>query len=631
MPWLVTTGTPIIWAPGFLLAFVWLSLGVGRRCLVWLGASGGSLPERGIIALALGSGALQLVPFLLGAAGLLNVRSLWLGLGLVALLVSPDLARVAKIASRARGFKLALDKNLGWLCLALLPGLLAAGLLALTPTLDADGLGYHLTVPKRWLTSGHLAYLPTYPNSNMTMGVEMLFAIALSAAGDAAAKLLHFTLGVSGAVGLYFAGRRLSGPVLGATAVALYLFGPVGVANLLGWAYLEGATSLASIAATLAWIIWFQGRQSGWLRCAFALAGVGVSFKITAGLFPVGLSALTLVCWWNDRRQARSESKPESRLPWLSLLVLSIAPVTPWLARSAIVTGNPFFPLFARLLPSRDFSPEQAGQWEHFNRYLNWAIRVGASWSLERRQLILVGVGALFAGVAGVIWLKQRTWLARAMTIALLVIALLQLGAVGLYIRYWIPVMSVFQLPLLLQLPRIMARRTFQVVLVGATALASLSQARRSLTNRTTPTDVLTTAFGLQPQHEFLHKTMPLMPLYDQVNQTLPVRTGVLLAAYCGGFYLDRSTFCADIVQGSLRFTTFAEFSADLQRLGITHVLAPRAMAAGEMQPDEAAGVGFMIHEQECELVGKLLREQATLLGAAADQGLYELKPRNPQ
>src|SRR4051812_34263338 len=367
MPWLVTTGTPIIWVSGFLLAFIWLSLAVGRRCMLLLGAEGGSSPERGIVALALGAGALQFVPILLGAAGALSVRSILIALALLTALVHRDLIRVATRVLVPLRTRPKVDRQFSLWLLALLPGLVAAGLLALTPALDADGLGYHLTVPKRWLASGHLGYLPTYPNSNMPMGVEMLFTIALAICGDSAAKLLHFALGVSGAVGLYLAGLRISGRTLAATAVVIFLFGPVGVANLLGWAYLEGATSFASIAATLAWIIWFQDRRSGWLRCAFALAGVGVSFKITAGLFPVALSALTFTRWWNDKREAALAGKgPIAQLPWLSLAALSILPVTPWLARSAIVTHNPFFPLFAHILPSRDFSAEQASQWEHF-------------------------------------------------------------------------------------------------------------------------------------------------------------------------------------------------------------------------------------------------------------------------
>jgi Dolichyl-phosphate-mannose-protein mannosyltransferase len=625
MPWLVTTGIPVLCAPAFLLAFMWLSLAVGRRCLRLLGAGGCSVAERGVAALALGSGVLQFVPFLLGAAGVLSVHAIWIALALVGLLVARDLIRVLAVVRslwQARA-SLAMPR---WV-LALAPGLLAAFLLALTPTLDADGLGYHLTVPKRWLSVGSLSYLPTYPNSNMPMGVEMLFTLALAIAGDTAAKLLHFAFGLSGAVGLYLAGLRLSGKHLGMTAVALYLIGPVGVGSLLGWAYLEGATSFASIAATLAWLIWLRDRQNGWLYCAFALAGVGVSFKITAGLFPVGLAALTVVISIGERPSAPAAQQP----PWLTLAALSILPVTPWLARSALVTGNPFFPLFSNLLPSRDFSAEQSAQWQHFNRYLNWAIRVGANWTIEQRQLILVGSGLLCLAIASVICLRQRTWLARAITLVLVGIVLLQLGAVGLYIRYWIPVMSVLQLPILLLLEPLIVKRSFQLAIVGLTTLASLVQARRILTSGTVPADVVKTALGLRGQRAFLMKTMPPFPLYERANRDLPASSGILLAAYCGGFYLDRRTFCADIVQDSLRLGSWQAFTDDVHRLGITHVVAPRSMLTAEIQPDEAAGVGFMIHQREFELIGRLLREQGVVLGSAGDQALYELAPRKAQ
>jgi hypothetical protein len=189
--------------------------------------------------------------------------------------------------------------------------------------------------------------------------------------------------------------------------------------------------------------------------------------------------------------------------------------------------------------------------------------------------------------------------------------------------------MSVLQLPLLLQLQRLIANRSFQLAVVGATTLASLAQARRSLSSGTSPADVLNTALGLQTQRSFLEHNMPLFPLYVQANRDLPASSGILLAAYCGGFYLDRTTFCADIVQGSLRLTNWQDFTADVRRLGITHVIAPRSMAAGEIHADEAAGVGFMIHEQESELVGRLIRETCTLSGSGADQGLYELDPQH--
>ncbi len=59
-----------------------------------------------------------------------------------------------------------------------------------------------------------------------------------------------------------------------------------------------------------------------------------------------------------------------------------------------------------------------------------------------------------------------------------------------------------------------------------------------------------------------------------------------MLSAYCGGFYIDRTTFCAEMVQQSLRFTTWEEFGADIRRLGITHIIAPSVLATGGPTPD---------------------------------------------
>jgi hypothetical protein len=91
----------------------------------------------------------------------------------------------------------------------------------------------------------------------------------------------------------------------------------------------------------------------------------------------------------------------------LPTIALAALPVLPWFIRSAIMTGNPFFPLFARIIPSRDLSPAMAALFEDYNRYMLWASRAGASWSREQRQLILAGaalavvVAALLAAVSG--------------------------------------------------------------------------------------------------------------------------------------------------------------------------------------------------------------------------------------
>jgi hypothetical protein len=102
-----------------------------------------------------------------------------------------------------------------------------------------------------------------------------------------------------------------------------------------------------------------------------------------------------------------------------------------------------------------------------------------------------------------------------------------------------------------------------------------------------------------------------------------------MLSTYCGGFYIDRTTFCAEMVQDSLRFTTWEEFCTDIRRLGITHLLAPSALAAGG--PTDSylggSGVSAVTREGQFRLVRQLLTQHSRTLQTALDQGLYEIDP----
>ncbi|HEY0468771.1 MAG TPA: glycosyltransferase family 39 protein, partial [Polyangiaceae bacterium] len=516
-----------------------------------------------------------------------------------------------------------------------------AALLAATPTVDPDGLGYHLTVPKLWLQSGSLGYLPTYPYSNTPMGVEMLYTIALACVGDAGAKALHFSFGVLGAFGLYLAGKRLRSSLLGSAAVALYLVGPVAVVTLFGCAYLEGITTCAMSASTLAWLIWFQTRKPSWLPVAFALAGIGVSFKITAALFPIALGALTLATLADPARREGKLRLSSLPIPW-QVYPLTLLPVAPWLLRSALVTGNPVFPLFARLIPTRDLSPVLSKQFDDYNRYLLWATRFGAHWTIGQRKLILVGVALIAIVLATWLFLRLRQYMARALVLVMLGTVLAQLAAVGLYARYWIPSFALMALPILLALAdRIrFSERSAWTLLVAATGLGSLYQVRQGLS--TVSGDVrglIGTALGLESQRSFLLRHLPLYPLYERAN-LLPPESKILLSTYCGGFYVDRTTYCAESVQDSLRLTAWNYFMADVTRLGATHVFAPThllsAVQAGQFatRTTVAPGQGSVseiYRAQQNEFVGRLLNDHGKLLATATDTSLYEVDLNAPR
>jgi hypothetical protein len=627
MPALASPQTAIIWSSLFVVGFLALSVAAGRRLLIVLGVGrDGPLVDRAVVAAGLGVGAMQFVPFLLGATGTLGVRSIRVTMAVLALVLLPDLRAVVRGLGRALGERQRPQGwQLAWLA-ALVPAMLIVAMLALTPTIDPDGLAYHLTVPKRWLEHGAIDYLPTYQPSNSPMGVEMLFTIALAFAGDVAAKELHFALGVIGAVGLYLAGKRWRGELVGALAATLFLVGPAGAGVLLGCAYVEGAAGFAMIGAAMAWLAWSRGRRAGWLRCAAVLAGVGASFKITAALFPVALGALTILVLYNDARQQQPPGRPALRSLWGMVPLLAL-PVAPWLVRSLLLTGNPLFPMFATVIPSRDMSPALSAAYDKFNRYNTWGTGFGPQWSVPLRQKILAAAGGALV-VAGIfIYTRMRTWMARATVIVLLLTSVAQLLAAGLYVRYWIPLLSVLQLPLAAVVLERLSTRWRQGAVLVVTLLVSLMTARRGIKSVDGDLGGLAkTAVGLQEPRAFVAKHIGLLPLYEHGNRELPATARVLLACTCIGFYLDRTTYCSEFPQDSLRFTTWDEFLADVHRLGVTHVMAPRVLAGdGDDPPLEISSASMLRRRQEYAFVRRMLSRHGRLLASASDQGLYEI------
>lgn len=633
MPSLVTQGPPVLVVALFALGFTLLSLALGRRIgrMLRLGPQA-TLLERVAIALTLGAGALQLVPFALGVVGGLSTFSV--RVVSLLLLVTLLLDVRALFARAVAVWKAPRPSWPGWFklwLLALLPGLLLALLSAFTPTIDPDGLGYHLTVPKRWLALGSLGYLPTYPYSNTPMCVEMLFTLGLSWVGDAGAKVIHLLLGLGAALGLFAACKRVSNEGFAALSVTLLLYGPFGIAQLMGCAYVEAATACALIASGLSWIIWYRERDLGYLRAAGLLAGIGVSSKLTAALFPVALALLTLCLVWRESTEQRRAPLAASARTLAWLLPFVLLPALPWMVRSAIVTGNPVFPMFAGILPSRDFTAEQSKAFDSYNRYMAWGVGAGAGWDIAKRKLIL-GVAALLLGLGGaVVALRQKTFAARVTAWVVLGTMLVQLLAAGLYKRYWIPLLSIVELPLLLPLAGWLVRDVLRLGVVALTAVMSLFCVKQILG----PADgdmvgLVKTTLGLQSQQEFVQAHQPLYPLYAKINGETPATSAVILAEYCGGFYIDRTTFCADIVQSSLRLTTFPEFASDLERLGATHVIMPLAWLeplpeSSEPPRLEVGNTSHLVRPDERRLVGELAKQHGRMLAQASNQALFEI------
>jgi hypothetical protein len=402
----------------------------------------------------------------------------------------------------------------------------------------------------------------------------------------------------------------------------------------MGCAYLEGITGFATIAAVMAWLVWYREREIAWLRTALLLAGIGTSFKITAGLVPNSLFALTAAVLGVEARAGATSGGPAggggAQLPWREwalLAALCVVPVCPWLVHATLTTGNPVFPMFASVIPSHDFSPELARQWEYFNRYINWAIVIGKRWTVLQRREILLGVAMATTLTGAVVVRLLRSPVARAAGVVSTGTAIAQLAAVGLYLRYWVPLASVLQLPLLALAGPALSGRTGRRLLVAAALLLSLREGRQCL--RSVDGDaagLVRTALGVEAPGEFLARHYPIVPLDEQINRELPADARVLMACNCAGFYVDRPTYCVDTVQGSIRLSPQGAFESDVSRLHITHVLSPRVLAEGGPSPsNEPAGVQYMIRDDEVAALRPLLERRGHLIGQALDLGLYAL------
>jgi hypothetical protein len=164
-----------------------------------------------------------------------------------------------------------------------------------------DALAYHLAFPKLYLQAGRMVEIPFMHQSYFPPLQDMLYLWGLSVAGESAAKVMHWAVGmltVFGAAG--FLQRR---GISGAWAAALVLGAPAFLWQMFS-AYADLATALyASLGLfALAYAVQEGGRR--WLWLSGALMGFALATKYTA-LLTAGLWGLIGLVWLVRAGQAR--------------------------------------------------------------------------------------------------------------------------------------------------------------------------------------------------------------------------------------------------------------------------------------------------------------------------------------
>jgi hypothetical protein len=621
----------LVTAPIFVAAFLYIGLVIGRRLLRLFGPTRGASPaERFVIGGAIGLGLLQFVPFLLGVLGVLTQLSLRIVLGVMFAVALLDLPPMVRALGRWWQRRRRPPVWLGvWLLILVIP-LVWSFFVALAPAFDPDGLGYHLTAPKRWLEIHRLSFLPTLIYTNGPVGSEMLFASGLAVVGDAGAKLIHFTAASLAVAGVYLVGRRVGaragGPFVAPIACTLFIFSPYGIYPVMGFGYAEGTAALAIVASTLCWMLWLDSADRSWLGVAALLAGVAVTFKLTSVVFPLALAALTvLVIRRRGRRATGTDGLTAGGIA--GLVGICAAPVVPWLLRSLIVTGNPVFPVLAQWIPSKGFPADISRQFESYNRYMIWG--TGArlyDLSLGTRKLILLAVILIVIAVGVIVYLRQRNPLHRVVTLVVVPTIVVQLYAAGLYLRYWTPIAAVLQIPVIALIATRLNRKVLLGGLMVLAALLSVGQIRTIV--RDSPGDLVLASVDAGRRAKVLDDRVPLAKLMTMATKEKQPDEAVMTAYYCGGFYVDGPSLCAETLDSTLRMDDWDKFTEAIEDLNVTYVLAPTDLASGARPPDTGArSVTFLVRDEEYAAVSRLLQERGELVDTVRDQSLFRLRP----
>jgi len=574
---------PVVRSPVCALIFYWLAAALGRRLcrFIKLRREPWSLPERGALYAALGTGLLQYLPFGLALFSKLSSASLRISLIGLGLLLSFDLAAVAKaLWNELRAIQFRRISS-GWKVWGSMLGLVLLFLLvhALAPGRLADDDGYHLTAPKRWLEAGALVYLPSYGHTNSPMGFEMLYAIALAVGDVTTAKMLHFGAGCLTIYTLALCGRRLSGWIAGLYAVTLLIL-PVRLYDFtfpFNQAYIELGTCFMVAASVLALSVWYQHEDERALWLSALCAGFASSFKFPALFIGFGLllAAFTTL-------RARQEPMAKQLRIALGVGILSVLPVLPWLARNFWLTGNPVYPMFPGLIPSRDWNAQLSREFGRYFRYYNWLQNTRSLGETPRKILLLIAAVVL-VGAAVFAYRRTRDGLSRSLIVFAAVPLLAWLPVVGLYFRFWLPVIMVVWLLVAAFLQRHVADRPW----VALPPIAGLGLWLLSSVHALSKDDSgfradLRVGFGLStPEQEFANDE--LWQAFGYLNRDTPKSAHVLFAAFSttfgptsagGSYWVDRACFATDArLQGYIRSREWSEFVADIKKAHIDYVL----------------------------------------------------------
>ncbi len=213
--------------------------------------------------------------------------------------------------------------------------LLAAALINLLgsfgPELGFDALWYHLTLPKLWLMTGKITYIPgglLYYSAMPRLG-EFLYLFPLKYFGETGPHLINWLFGVGAGIVTFKLARKFVSNKLSLLATAIFYVTP-----LVGW---QSGSAYVDLIRTFFEALAFYLLLSKKHLLAGLVIGLAISTKTLAlGSLPI-LIIISLFLYRD----------------WKAVLKISLVAIifsAPWFIYSFQKTGYPFYPIGAGIL-----------------------------------------------------------------------------------------------------------------------------------------------------------------------------------------------------------------------------------------------------------------------------------------
>ncbi|HEX9477988.1 MAG TPA: hypothetical protein VGA90_04470 [Methylomirabilota bacterium] len=582
-----------------LIGLAWYGLGAAIVRSIDLPAHGepGDPPVMQIAERSLaGAGAWSLAWFFLGVLPLYRAS-----VAALALLVG--LALAGRAVARVRITAGDIARTAGWGALSLVvTGQILALVAALAPPTAKDTLLYHYALPKAWIAAGRAIEIPYNIAGYYPLGVEMHAVWAM---------LLGAPLGA-----------RVAEAAAGAT---LFLFAPLLVMTVYGWARERGADRAwaATAALVIAWIPsayevaasayvdlalagytalavrafgrWWVSGQPGQLAWVAAGIGGALSIKLSAAFLLLPLALLGLLHALGAGSQDREAARPTTALTAagvLGALALGVTLAAPWYVRNWIRTGSPLFPFYLEIWPAQapGWDLERSRLYETlFSLYGDVRGPLDYLWSPIRLAVAAQpDQPAFYDGVLGIVFVLALPLLAwalwrRHLDVELRLAVLISAGLFVFWLfssqqlRYLLPAAAGLAVAIAVAgsgLDRGLSRPLCGLVVAGAALglpvvlawFLALDPARVVL--------------GGEPRDAFLARRLDYYPYYQVVNRDLPPTATVwLIDMRRDTYHLDRPAF-SDFIFEDYTLTRYVrtatsvdEIRARVRADGITHLL----------------------------------------------------------